>query len=448
MNCESLKRAIDAYIEKSDNKLKDTLDSVGFADAEGTVEEVETLEENLARTLKRENERILEAMESADNLEGFINDVWPELKETDDAGEALSRAFFEEFTAAMPGLVTNYILMVDPKITVDAYTMRTTAWVREWSQRLGELMKLDTHTGIENILVNSLETGQSVAECTQAILESGIRDEYYRARRAAMTEMLTAHSVAQQEAFTQCPAVEHKEWRHTGSYRNQPRQNHVDMDGKIVPVDEPFKLTDKDGGEHSPMYPRDVDLPPGERINCHCIVQPIVSEDILGLSIEERRELQAQAIADDDGEWEKELDAKNRAKAGIDENIYKPDEMKYTERQDMIHQDILDNYNLAVNTDRQNRHIEGANGYKEGRSILTANPQTLINKYAGKSQAITPKGEWNNRERFEHTKVIGIYKAPGGRYETPTKYGIIHYSKENGAHIVPAKPPDFIIPKK
>ena len=33
---------------------------------------------------------------------------------------------------------------------------------------------------------------------------------------------------------------------------------------------------------------------------------------MLGLSLEERQALQAQAIAEDDGEWEKELDAQNK----------------------------------------------------------------------------------------------------------------------------------------
>ena len=40
------------------------------------------------------------------------------------------------------------------------------------------------------------------------------------------------------------------------------------------------------------------------------------------LSLEERQALQAQAIADDDGEWEKELDAQNKARAGINEEDY------------------------------------------------------------------------------------------------------------------------------
>ena len=51
-------------------------------------------------------------------------------------------------------------------------------------------------------------------------------------------------------------------------------------------------------------------------------MQPVVSEEVLGLSLEERQALQAQAIAEDDDEWEKELDAQNKARAGINEEDY------------------------------------------------------------------------------------------------------------------------------
>ena len=64
---------------------------------------------------------------------------------------------------------------------------------------------------------------------------------------------------------------------------------------------------------------RDPILQPGESINCHCIHRGIVNADILGLPLEERQRLQQEAIDADDGAWEKELDAKNKAKAGIEE---------------------------------------------------------------------------------------------------------------------------------
>lgn len=99
----------------------------------------------------------------------------------------------------------------------------------------------------------------------------------------------------------------------------RPTENHQDMNGQRVPVNEPFVLTGIKGGTHYPMYPRDTNLPPEESINCHCICQPVVSEDILGLPLEERQRLQQEAIDAMDDDWEKELDKKNKAKAGIEE---------------------------------------------------------------------------------------------------------------------------------
>jgi proteasome lid subunit RPN8/RPN11 len=90
------------------------------------------------------------------------------------------------------------------------------------------------------------------------------------------------------------------------------------MDGQIVPKSEAFELQGRDGATYRPMYPRDPLLPACESVNCHCIHRGIVNKDILGMSYEERKKLQQEIIDNDDGEWEKELDASNRAKAGID----------------------------------------------------------------------------------------------------------------------------------
>ena len=91
------------------------------------------------------------------------------------------------------------------------------------------------------------------------------------------------------------------------------------MDGQRVGVKEPFVLTGADGSTYYPQTPRDTGLPASESVNCHCIMQPVVSEEILGLPLEERQRLQAEAIAEDDGAWKAELDAQNKAKAGIEE---------------------------------------------------------------------------------------------------------------------------------
>lgn len=319
VNCKPLIKAIDAYIQKADSNLSDELEEQGFLEPEKTVEYIQDIEDEVAAALLEETDYILSEAEKAVDLETFAEDIWSEVKLNDTVKDKLVTVFTESFDKFMPEFVEYYIARTDKDLTLLQVSKRTTAWIKSWSSNLGGIMKLNSHNEIERILEKGLKDGKGIAEFTREILDSGIRDEYYKARRVAVTEVLRAHSVAQQEAFMQSPAVREKMWKHTGSYRNDPRKNHIDMNDKRVPVNERFELDGIKGDKFNPMYPRDTILPPEESINCHCICQPVVDENILGLSLEERQRLQQQAIDEMDEEWEKELDAKNKAKAGIDE---------------------------------------------------------------------------------------------------------------------------------
>lgn len=319
MACQPLIKAIDAYLAKADGDLADALDAEGYAEPQATIGYMQGIEDDVAEALVKETDYFLAEAEKAADLETFAADIWPRVKLNDRLKAKLATVFTEHLSEFMPEFVAYYIAQTDRSLKLEVVSKRTVAWVESWSEQLGEIMQLNSHKEIETILTKGLKDGTGIASFTREILDSGIRDEYYKARRVALTEVLGAHSVAQQEAFMQSPAVVDKAWKHTGAYRNEPRQNHVDMDGQRVPKDAPFSLTGIKGGTYEPMYPRDIILPPEERINCHCICQPVVSEDILGLSLEERQRLQQEAIDTMDDAWERELDARNKAKAGIDE---------------------------------------------------------------------------------------------------------------------------------
>lgn len=319
MACQPLIKAIDAYLAKADGDLADALDAEGYAEPQATIGYMQGIEDDVAEALVEETDYFLAEAEKAADLETFAADIWPRVKLNDRLKAKLATVFTEHLSEFMPEFVAYYIAQTDRSLKLEVVSKRTVAWVESWSEQLGEIMQLNSHKEIETILTKGLKDGTGIASFTREILDSGIRDEYYKARRVALTEVLGAHSVAQQEAFMQSPAVVDKAWKHTGAYRNEPRQNHVDMDGQRVPKDAPFTLTGIKGGTYEPMYPRDVILPPEERINCHCISQPVVSEDILGLPLEERQRLQQEAVEAMDDAWEKELDARNKAKAGIDE---------------------------------------------------------------------------------------------------------------------------------
>lgn len=319
LECKPLIKAIEAYISKADDDFADELEKQGYLEPKKTLEYIQEIEDSVADALLEETDYFVKNAEEAVDLEEFAKDIWPKIKLTDKLKQKLISIFTEQFSKFMPEFIGFYIVQTDKELKLEQVSKRTTAWVESWSEQLSEIMQLNSHKEIENILTNGLKNGSGIATFTREILESGIRDEYYKARRVAVTEVLTAHRASAQEAYMQSPAVEEKAWKHTGAYRNEPRQNHVDMDGKRVPVNEPFELIGADGSTYNPMYPGDPILPPEERIHCHCLNQPVVSKEILGLPLEERQRLQQEAIDEMDDEWEKELDARNKAKAGIEE---------------------------------------------------------------------------------------------------------------------------------
>lgn len=96
---------------------------------------------------------------------------------------------------------------------------------------------------------------------------------------------------------------------------------------------------------------------------------------------------------------------------------------------------------VKVNSGQQDKHIPGTNNYKReiaygrNKSVLTADPQELLDHYAGTGQKLG-----TNKERVNFGRIIGqYYDTETGKYVDTTN-GIIHYDSKGGAHIVPARP--------
>jgi hypothetical protein len=95
-----------------------------------------------------------------------------------------------------------------------------------------------------------------------------------------------------------------------------------------------------------------------------------------------------------------------------------------------------------ISPGKQGKHIPGHNNYIPGKSILShPDPQSLINKFAGKGQSVNnvPKGQPGYKERVDFREVIGNFVDQKTGKSIPTTKGIIHYAKD-GVHIVPARP--------
>jgi hypothetical protein len=94
---------------------------------------------------------------------------------------------------------------------------------------------------------------------------------------------------------------------------------------------------------------------------------------------------------------------------------------------------------------KQDKHIRGTNNFIEGRSELTADPQALLRKFAGRGsmRGNIPVGEPGSKEAFDTgDRIIGIFRDRIGRSD-PTTRGIIAYAKD-GAHVYPARPNGWI----
>ena len=317
-NADGIIEAIDKYLAKADDELSDVLADEGYADAEDSIEVINAMQEEIAETLQNQTDDLVEAL-AAEQDSGWAaaQKKVSEMLDGDDIAEQVQEAAADMFQTEVPKLATVYMQETDGDLVVDVIRQRTKSWIASWSQRLGQLMKINTHQQITDIIQRTIDQGESIETLTRKIMDGGWRNEHYQARRVAVTEVLRAHSVAREEAIQQSPSTDRKEWRHTGAHKNKPRPNHVDMDGQIVPKDKPFELQGRDGVVYHPMYPRDPILPASETVNCHCIHRGVAADDALGMSLEERRQLQQKYIEEDDGAWKKELDEQNKAKAGI-----------------------------------------------------------------------------------------------------------------------------------
>lgn len=312
---ENVIKAIDNLLKAADDDLTDKLKNAGYINPEDTIDDINRLEDGIAEILDDELNYFLKGLEGID-IENAIDEILQALFSGDLTDEQLAELFKKEFDTIMRKLTDAYIKDFDKELAFSMFSDRTTDWINSWSEDLGKLMKLTSHDELKRILNNGLEDGESLQQVMDNLMESyGFSRK--RARATALTEILTAHSYSKEEAIRQSPAVDRKEWRHTGEHKIKPRPHHQALDGTVIPKNEKFIIA-APSGTYEALFPRDIALPASERVNCHCIHRGIANDDIMGLSLEERRKLQQQAIDDDNGEWEKELDAQNRARAGIE----------------------------------------------------------------------------------------------------------------------------------
>ncbi|WP_262119274.1 phage head morphogenesis protein [Bacillus subtilis] len=298
---DKLLDSLNAFIQKAkENQYKQLGEMVpDFPGKSNIPKYVEEYEKGIAKLLRRQRKKFLDGLngfvskDSKATLEALLVFFTQNLFAEDDFEEEfqeLTEGFLQQTIEELAEVIMDSI---DPEVPFKVLSTRTVNWIKDWSKKLAAIMKLNTHEAVENILTDAIENGSSIQDI-ELTLKDMPQFDRDRARTTAITEVLAASSAAQHESYAQSPAVKKKKWRHSGEKKNNPRENHIDLDGTVIGLDEEFQIP---GSSESCMFPRDPNLSAGERVNCHCVLSPVVDNEILGLSAEEKEKIRREALA-------------------------------------------------------------------------------------------------------------------------------------------------------
>lgn len=297
---------------------------------------------------------------------------------------------------------------------------------------------------------NALGLGWSINRTAREIQQNA-QEGYYNAVRLARTEMTRAAGQGANHLYMQnADILDGKRWNATLDQKTAAKD--AQNDGEVFKLNYDTPENPGKAGKRIPNHP-----------NCRCKWSPVLSA--LGISSKER-------IARDDNNkrtYTKARTYKEYAKerglpdvsetvrndnplkylrgdeeelaAALKRNYVKPPKKEYKE---------INGYKVKIGKGAQEKHIPGTPNYKQEvnngkmKSILYGNVETaqeLLEKYSGKG-VFLPKRP--NVERVLFDEDIGeFFDANGTKKYYKTSVGMIHYSKNKGAHIVPARPTNF-----
>jgi hypothetical protein len=287
-----LLKALDKVIKEEEEDLKEELEE--FEGVDTVIQSINAYEKKIAKLLRKQKKHFVKGIDEyvAKDvaLKDLVNYVMQDLTAADTFMEDMEGITTEFLEATIKELCTMLMDSIDKDVQFEVFSGRTTEWVKSWSKDLAELMKLNTHTAIEEILNQALEDGEGIPKIIDKLKELPEFNRN-RAKTTAITETLTAHSRSLWESFMQSPCVTEKTWKHSGGKGIKPRADHVSLDGTSVAVDKEFSV----GGE-SAQYPRDPSLSAKQRVNCHCTMGPKIDQNIIKLSKEEKLKLREEAL--------------------------------------------------------------------------------------------------------------------------------------------------------
>ncbi|MGJ9460109.1 phage minor head protein [Oceanobacillus sp. CF4.6] len=296
---DNLLKNINAFIQKAEEDEEPFEDKIAdFPGSDKISGYIEEYEKKVAKLLRNQRKYYVDAFNSFVSkddrmtIEAFIIYMENNLFAADEFAEEFGNLSAEFLQMTIEELTNVIMESIDKDIGFEVLSGRTTNWIKDWSEELADIMNLNTHSALEKELLDVLDKGESIAQAELRMKDLPEFDRN-RARATARTEILTASSRANWESFQQSPAVEQKKWKHSGTKKNNPRSTHVAMDGVTIVVDEYFLIDGEEG-----LYPRDTSFSAKNRVNCGCAVGPVVNEDIIGLSKEEKEAIRQEVLAE------------------------------------------------------------------------------------------------------------------------------------------------------
>ena len=204
-----------------------------------------------------------------------------------ECGEAVKRGLGKCWLESMEGGRENAIKVLNGKKDISRidYVVITNEMFNKWVDRYGLLKSEEINQTtkkqllekMRKALAESIDEGEGL-ENTKARLQKASLEAFnelsdVRAYLIARTETGASVNLGQMATY-EATGIEQKEW--IATLDDRTRESHLQMDGKIMPMNETFEVQNTEGGVDNMLYPSDPNGSAGNVVNCRCSLAPVI----------------------------------------------------------------------------------------------------------------------------------------------------------------------------
>jgi hypothetical protein len=182
------------------------------------------------------------------------------------ADKSVQKALYASWMTSMHGGLTIANSHVDTDIAFSVMQPVFRAWIDDHGLEKSKYINDTTRDGLAKSLGDGIEAGESILD-----LQKRIEDQYdelrgYRSEAIARTESAGSMNFGSTATYKSA-GVSQKSW--LGVQDDREREAHLEVEGQIVGIDEPFSVDGEDL-----QYPGDPSGSAENVINCRCSILP------------------------------------------------------------------------------------------------------------------------------------------------------------------------------